>query len=703
MKTPPLLLGAALLFWGWQTDLLLAGAAMAVALEGARGVRARWEISDEDFARIWTFCTVLAIAAAIYAFAASDGPAHFGDLFERPNFASGNGAGSSTTRTATALIRWLPMILFLFVAAQIYSVRGTVQLETISLLLLRRRWQKAKKSGQPPHVQRTVNVTYPYFIVCLFAASVHAAEDSSFFWGLAGLLGWALWAQRSRRFGLNLWLAVLVVVIGCSYFGQSGINAMQNYFQNLDAQWITRLAQGKADPKQSQTSMGDIGELKLSSRIVIRLHTKNGAPPPDYLREASYRLYKSTTWLAGGPKDDFATISGETNGTTWVLLRGKTNTAVVNIAAYLDDGEALLPLPTGCGRLENLPAYILQENSTGAVLAQGPGLVIFDALYGPGATIDSPFNPNLGLRTNEDLQVPEREVPALNQVISEMHLAGKNEDQTLRAVRGFFQDKFKYSLWQEPPERADFQETDVSRFLLHTRSGHCEFFASATVLLLRHLRIPARYAIGYAVHEKSGDGYVVRSRDAHAWCLVWRHGTWENFDTTPASWVQIEGSRASPLQFLSDAWSWLGFQLSKLWWTQNNLRQYVFWILIPALALLLYQIIFRKRKRRLTHNAKEPAVTLTWPGQDSEFYQLEKILAARGVPREPHEPLSAWLARAAGPAVCEQANNSLAVLLRLHYRHRFDPTGLNQADRESLRREAAVCVRSLIQPPSPPK
>ena len=49
-------------------------------------------------------------------------------------------------------------------------------------------------------------------------------------------------------------------------------------------------------------------------------------------------------------------------------------------------------------------------NKTGAVLADGPGLVIFDAHYGPGATIDSP--PGTG--TNLDLIVPTNEIPALN-------------------------------------------------------------------------------------------------------------------------------------------------------------------------------------------------------------------------------------------------------------------------------------------------
>ncbi len=694
MKTPPFLLGAALLFWGWQTDFLLEGAVMAVVLEGARWVRARWEISDEDFARIWTFCSVLAIAAAVYAFAASDGPTQFGELFQKPGFNSGNRVSNSTSQTATALIRWLPMILFLFVAAQIYSTRESIPLETISLIL-RRRWKKARKTGQPAPEQRNVNITYPYFIVCLFAASVHGPENNTFFAGLSALLVWALWSQRSRRFGAVVWAGVLAMVIGLSYFGQFGITRLQGYVQNLDAQWLAGFAHGRVNPSQSRTALGQIGRMKLSGAIVIRLEIPNRSAPPAYLREASYRLYKAPMWAVGGRTNDFAGVNAETNGTTWVLLPGKTNTATVNIACYLDGGEALLPLPTGSGRLENLPAYVLQQNSAGAVLAIGPGLVIFDALYGPGATIDAAFDAHEDVSTNEDLQVPAREKPALDQVITEMNLTQKNESEQLLAVSSFFQDKFKYSLWQGWERHHHTNETAISRFLLQTRSGHCEYFATATVLLLRELGIPARYAVGYAVHETSGSGYVVRQRDAHAWCLVWHNGTWENFDTTPGSWVEAEGARASPMQFLSDTWSWLKFEFSKIWWNQGNLRQYLFWALIPVLALLLYQIVFRKRRRH--HNLKSDgrAATTIWPGLDSELYQLEKALAGRGLVRERHEALSAWLAQAANDPALAQVKNSLAAMLRLHYRHRFDPQGLNPGERETLRHEARVCLEIL--------
>jgi hypothetical protein len=651
LKTPPLLLGAVLLFWGWQSGLPSVGAAMGIVLESAWLIKVRWDFSDTDFRRILTFCTLFAFAAMLYVFAASQ---EAGGGFHGSPAAVGHAMSISSLKTSTTFFQWLPMFLFLFVAAQMFGTREKIPLTAISIVSRWRARQDQKRGNAP--AGRSVNVSYPYFIVCLFSAGIHSNKGgASFFLGQCVLIFWALWRFRSRRFGISVWALALAAVLVFSYFGQRGIGELQQYNGGYIARLLAQFMRQWADPMQSTTAIGQIGELKLSARIVIRLQTKNGEPPPVYLREASYRNYHSEKqdWLAGSPRSEFDNnpVAPERDQTTWILLPGKTNTASVNIACHLYGGKSLLPLPTGCGRLENLNAYLLHRNSEGAVLAEGPGLVIFDALYGPGATIDVAPDENL-TATNLDFLVPTNEIAALDSVISEMNISGANEEQKLLAVQNFFAGKFTYSLWQGPDKLATTNETSLTRFLLHSRSGHCEYFATATVLLLRELGIPARYAVGYAVHETSRHGYVVRERDAHAWCLVWneRTKTWEDFDTTPASWVAIEGKRASVMQWFSDFWTWVGFQISKFRWGQSNLREYILWALLPLLTVLLSQIIFRRGRRRRLQPKTGPSTTAVfWPGLDSEFYLLERELAARGVARQPSEPLSDWLTRAGRP------------------------------------------------------
>jgi protein-glutamine gamma-glutamyltransferase len=708
IRPPPFLLLAVLLFWGWQSGLLLAGAVMGIILESARFVKARWELSEADLRRVLTFCTVLLLATAVYAFTSNEEGGSLSGLIHGP--AAARNATLTSVRASSAFFRWLPMSLFLFMAAQSFGTREKIPWTAISFFSYRRA-QRERKSGHLPPPGGGLNISYPYFIVCLFSAGIHPNNGStSYFWGQCLLTVWALWPFRSRRYGTAVWLGTLAAVIVVGYFGQSGIGALERFLEGYNPQWFARFLRQRADPMQATTAIGQIGKLELSGRIVIRLWTENREPPPDYLREASYRTYYSArqSWYAGTPRNDFRNLSAETNQTTWVLLTGKTNTSSVKIACYLNgrDPESgfssdLLPLPTGSDRLENLYAYLLRENSEGAVLADGPGLVIFNARYGPGATIDSPPDAS----TNRlDLTVPTNEVPALKQVISQMKMAGGDESQTLRTVYQFFQSHFTYSVWLGPDDAATTNETPLARFLLTSRRGHCEYFATATVLLLRELHIPARYAVGYVVHEQSGGGYVVRERDAHAWCLVWnaQTRTWENFDTTPASWVAEEGKRASIWQWLSDFRSWIGFQIAKFRWGQTNLRQYILWALVPLLALLLYQIIFRRgRRRQRGKGDRTTAAAVFWPGLDSEFYLLERKLALRGVPREPGEPLFTWLTRALEEPALKDLRGPLLELLQLHYRHRFDPRGLSASERETLAREAKACLDTLSRKSEP--
>src|ERR1044072_6889613 len=115
MRPPPLFLAAALLFWGWQTDLLKFAALMAVILECPRITRRRWDFSDDDFARLWTFCTLLFLGTAVYAFTANEGPSHFASFIYNPSPSNTSGAGNAGALAAAAFFRWLPMTFFLFV------------------------------------------------------------------------------------------------------------------------------------------------------------------------------------------------------------------------------------------------------------------------------------------------------------------------------------------------------------------------------------------------------------------------------------------------------------------------------------------------------------------------------------------------------------------------------------------------------------
>jgi len=339
----------------------------------------------------------------------------------------------------------------------------------------------------------------------------------------------------------------------------------------------------------------------------------------------------------------------------------------------------------------------IETNHTGSALATGNGLQIFDARYGPGATFDS--LPDTG--TNQlDLLVPTNEIPALNQVIAEAGLTNFTSDEALRQqVEAFFLTKFTYSTWQGWDKLGNATNTPLTKFLLRSRSGHCEYFATATVLLLRQLGIPARYAVGYYIHETSGSGYVVRERDAHAWCLAWDKSKhlWVDFDTTPGSWVSIEGHHGGLREWLSDARSWIVFQLQKLLWRQTNLRKYILWTLIPVIVVLIYYIIFQRRTKHRITTASATEAPVIWPGHDSAFYRLETALAKRGLPRASGETLADWLDRSLAEPSLTGLREPLRELVNLHYRYRFDPRGLSETEKKSLIENVEAVLRILVK------
>ena len=294
LKTPPLLLVAALLFWGWQSDLLLVGAVMGIILESARVVKARWDLSDTDFRRILNFCTLLRAGGDALRF-----HRHAGIRRRFSRFVRRGGTRDGNFQPENVHIVFpLAADVFVFVrrGANVQHARNNSDLHDFALA------QVAAAQNQRAGGQRECFLSLfhrvPFFRGRPFQRK---RRRQLFFWGMCLLIFWALWRFRSRRSGVFIWVLTLALVMILGNFGQHGIGILQRHIANYNAQWLARFMQPRTDPMEITTTMGQIGELKLSGRIVIRLRTKNDEPPPAYLREASYRGYQPVekSWYSG--------------------------------------------------------------------------------------------------------------------------------------------------------------------------------------------------------------------------------------------------------------------------------------------------------------------------------------------------------------------------------------------------------------------
>jgi hypothetical protein len=95
-------------------------------------------------------------------------------------------------------------------------------------------------------------------------------------------------------------------------------------------------------------------------------------------------------------------------------------------------------------------------------------------------------------------------------------------------------------------------ETSLEHFLFERRAGHCEYFSTAMVMLLRSVGIQSRNVNGFLGGQWSpfGEYLVVTQNEAHSWVEAWFPGYgWVAFDPTPPGSATTE---------VAAAWFWPG-------------------------------------------------------------------------------------------------------------------------------------------------
>ncbi|NJK28977.1 MAG: transglutaminase domain-containing protein [Acaryochloris sp. SU_5_25] len=293
----------------------------------------------------------------------------------------------------------------------------------------------------------------------------------------------------------------------------------------------------RVDPETSVTQIGNRGSLEPANTILFRVVPNPNQNPsnrlphlPFYIREATYNHYQAEAWQAVKPKFVPRELL---NKRQWIFGRKTAHTNSIRILASLQQQKGLLKLPLGTSEVEGFNVKSIQVNQYGTVAVQSkPGAIAYNVQFDATQSLDSP-------PTSADRDIPVAEKPTIQKVLKSLNLEEKSDLETVRAVSAFFQKKFQYSLKLPQPQQST---TPLADFLLNHRSGHCEYFASATSLLLRAAGIPTRYAVGYSVHEYSPSEaqFIVRDRDAHAWVMAHVKGSWITVDTTPGNGISSE-------------------------------------------------------------------------------------------------------------------------------------------------------------------
>jgi transglutaminase-like putative cysteine protease len=372
--------------------------------------------------------------------------------------------------------------------------------------------------------------------------------------------------------------------------------------------------------------VGDIAPLLGSDELVLRVRGRS----VDYLRGAVLDTYDYGRWTRASVTDP--TAIAVTKGT----LEGEGVTEIRH--ARDADHVAFLPLDL---RSVATPSGVLRVNEVGAARQEGGddrvALRLRDASAAGGGA--APRALAVAPPSAADLALPPRLRAELAAMATDWTRGALTPADALAALSRRLKIEHAYERVGSPRVKGD----PILDFLVHQRSGHCEYFASALALLARSLAIPTRIVTGYRVAERHAllDHWVVRENNAHAWVEAFLPDRgWTTWDPTPM--VELpqnavhDASGASALaEVLGAAWD-----RAEDWLAARTVGE-----LTTAALLGLVVFVLQRRLRARTPSPAAIPAALRFGDVPRAFLELERALAKRGLVRRQGETLESWSAR----------------------------------------------------------
>lgn len=304
-----------------------------------------------------------------------------------------------------------------------------------------------------------------------------------------------------------------------------------------------------------QMQVGDVARLALDERVALRVAFPDGVPPREalYFRGPVLRVFDGRRWRPlHGPdaatdvppalvREDAALhaapaapawryqITLEPTLRPWLPTLEWTP-ASPRLVAGAAAGIAPQSTPDGQWWLPRPVTDVLRYEG----VAQPPQRLGTDAAR-LALQVDRELPPGYNPRTLAWAQALRREV------------GDASPRALMEAVLRHLRDGgYRYTL-----EPGVYGRDTADEFWFDRRAGFCEHIASAFVIALRAMDIPARVVTGYQGGERNPvDGlWTVRHSDAHAWAEVWLPGEgWVRVD--PTAWVSpdrtVSGERLAP-------------------------------------------------------------------------------------------------------------------------------------------------------------
>jgi transglutaminase-like putative cysteine protease len=321
-------------------------------------------------------------------------------------------------------------------------------------------------------------------------------------------------------------------------------------------------------------TLGQIGEIKRSSAVVMRIHVDGDPERADNIHWRGIVLtnFDGKRWFT--PERQFMRMQPDPDGAfsfnSPPLPAGDSYELRYRVLLEPIASDAIFIAPRIqllSGRFANdaqpaganlHPAYLLLD-TTGAL--SNPFHNETKARYEATSMVPTVPAPQLRVASvlvpkpiaDTYLQVPQLD-PRIKQLAEQITANSPTEYDKAAAIELYLKSHYQYSLNLTGAQTDD----PLAYFLFTRKSGHCEYFAAAMTIMLRDVGVPARYVGGFLPGEYNdlGGDWIVRASDAHTWVEVFFTGYgWITFDPTPPG----DGHRGGMLDRLGKYWDWFQY------------------------------------------------------------------------------------------------------------------------------------------------
>jgi hypothetical protein len=326
---------------------------------------------------------------------------------------------------------------------------------------------------------------------------------------------------------------------------------------------------GAAAGFSDRVELGDLGRIRQDATLVLRVETLRGeAPPPEeaYWRGIAFDGFDGRRWSVSSARRPLA-------GSAELSL---------SLSPRLADGDLVQRIvrePVSAGVIFAAGEPVSLQGDVQRVQRDGNG-----ALYAPAqaeARLRYVITTHSARPEEAALAVDVARLPApegerylglphlredLGRLAREITAAARSDAERARALEGWLRRHGRYD--DRPPGLPPGDpRSPVEIFLRGGMAGHCEYFATAMVVLARALGLPARLVNGFAGgRENTIGGFVELTRsDAHAWVEIhYARAGWVAYDPTPPDLRLRPDPGLSLLARLGE----LGSAV-ELWWFQR--------------------------------------------------------------------------------------------------------------------------------------